>query len=144
MKKYKLIIGILIVLLIVFCAALWKQKAAAQAERASMETLCQHSAREALESFKNYKASGENFYYISGVAEYHSFITNYRFLNNDDVGERMWSNTIYGYMIRQPEKVQNNLEGLIEALEYLAEDYDSPNGFNKINVYSNRLSFDGD
>ena len=82
-------------------------------------------------------------FYISGVAEFYSFFTTYRFLNDTHVdGEYIWCNTVYGCMIQSPEKVQSNMEGLIEALEYFAEDYNSPNGFNLINAYSIDLTYD--
>ena len=36
---------------------------------------------------------------------------------------------------------KNDIKGLIDALEYLADDYDDPNGFNLINAYSNELTY---
>lgn len=42
-------------------------------------------------------------------------------------------------MILNPEKVKAHISELVDALEYLAEDYDHPNGFNLINVLNNQL-----
>ena len=142
MKKCKWgfgILGIIMGALMVLCISFWRQK---QAEHEKMELLCQSSAENALENFLNYKASKNDSYYMSGVAEFRSFFTSYRFLNDTHVdGEYIWCNTVYGCMTQSPEKVQNNIQGLIDALEYLAEDYDSPKGFNLINVYSNDLVY---
>ena len=42
-------------------------------------------------------------------------------------------------MILNPEKVKAHISELLAALEYLAEDYDHPNGFNLINALNNKL-----
>ena len=137
MKKYSWIAGVLIVLLAVLCVVLRQQKAA---EHTKMENLCQSSAANALEDFINYKASGKESDYISGVAEFRSFMSAYLFLSDNVANaEYTWCSIVYGEMIMHPEKVQNNIQGLIDALKYLSEDYDNPNGFNLIFVYSNRL-----
>lgn len=51
----------------------------------------------------------------------------------------IWCNTLYGDMILNPEKVKAHISELLAALEYLAEDYDHPNGFNLINALNNKL-----
>ena len=38
-----------------------------------------------------------------------------------------------------PEKVKAHIPELVDALEYLAEDYEHPNGFNLINALNNQL-----
>ena len=50
-----------------------------------------------------------------------------------------WCNILYGDMILNPEKVKAHISELVDALEYLAEDYDHPNGFALINVLNNQL-----
>ena len=42
-------------------------------------------------------------------------------------------------MTMKPEVVKANVSDLVDALEYLAEDYDHPNGFNAINALNNKL-----
>ncbi len=137
MKKFKWIAGALIVLLAILCFALWQQK---EAEHAKMERLCQGSAAMALEAFAAYQTSGEESDYLRGVSDFRSFMTAYLYLQ-DNVGdaEYTWCNIVYGEMILNPEKVRSNTQGLIDALGYLAEDYDDPNGFVQINTYSNEL-----
>ena len=91
--------------------------------------------------FKAYLEDGKESDYISGVSQFRSFMTAYLYLNeNVSDTEYKWCNTVYGYMLLNPEKVQRNVQGLIDALEYLAEDYDHPGGFNLIHVYSNELA----
>ncbi len=43
-------------------------------------------------------------------------------------------------MTMKPEEVKANISDLVGALEYLAEDYDHPNGFNKINALNNKIA----
>ena len=139
MKKYNWIAGTLIVLLVIFAVAFWQQKSI---ERKTMETLCQSSASMALEDFSNYMANGEDSDYISGVANFRSFMNAYQALNDSGSNtEYIWCNSVYGDMLLHPEKVKSNIQGLIDALKHLAKDYNSPNGFNLINVYSNQLTY---
>ena len=142
MNKRNFAIGALIIVLIFLCVVLWRQKGA---EREKMVSLCEASATMALEDFTNYTVTGEKSYYISGVAEFRSFMTAYLFLN-DNVGnaEYTWCNTVYGNMILYPEKVQANVQGIIDALEYLSKDYNDFNGFHLIHVYSNELAHGND
>lgn len=142
MKKYCWITGVLIVFLTVLCVVLWQQKGA---EHTKMENLCQSSAAMALENFINYKTSDNESDYVSGVAEFRSFMTAYLFLSDNNANaEYIWCNIVYGEMTLHPEKVQNNIQRLIDALKYLSKDYDNPNGFNLISVYSNELTHGND
>lgn len=138
MNKRNFAIGTLIIVLIVLCGVLWRQKGV---EREKMVSLCEASAVMALEKFTSYSETGEESDYIGGVAEFRSFMTAYLFLN-DNVGnaEYTWCNTVYGDMLLHPEKVQADVQGLIDALEYLSKDYDDLNGFHLIHAYSNELT----
>ena len=142
MNKRNFAIGTLIIVLIFLCVVLWRQKGA---EREKMVSLCEASATMALEDFTNYMATGEKSYFVSGIAEFRSFMTAYLFLN-DNVGnaEYTWCNTVYGDMVLSPEKVQNDVLGLINALGYLSKGYDDPNGFLLIHAYSNELRHGND
>ena len=137
MKKLTLITGALALLLAVLCIVGWQRAAA---ERRTMEALCRSSAAASLECFEEYSATGRESDYMSGVAEFRSYMKAYLFLNdNKGDAEYTWCNTVYGYMTLSPEKMQANLEPLISAREHLAEDYDHPNGFNLIHVCTNQL-----
>ena len=138
MKKHQWVVGVLIALLVILCVVFWQQK---NAEIAQMTSLCECSAGRALEYFTQYETQGKNSDYIKGVAEFRTFMTAYLYLNgNTSNAEYSWCNSIYGNMVLYPEKVQSNVSGLIEALEYLAADYDNVNGFHLINTYSNELT----
>ncbi len=138
MKKYHWITGFIALLLAGVCMILWQQKAA---EHKKMEDLCQSSVQSALSYFADYRESGKSSDYVSGVAEFRSFMTSYLFLNNNTSDtEYVWCNTIYGDMVLYPEKVQADIQGLIEALTYLAEDYEDPSGFHLLGAYVNQLA----
>lgn len=142
MKKYNWLIGTVIVVLAIACVVIWHYKCA---EHMKMEELCQSSAVMALEDFSNYKTTGKNSDYVQGVAEFRSFMTAYLFLNdNVSNAEYRWCNIVYGEMALYPEKVQSNIQGLIDALGYLSEDYNNPNGFNLIHNFSNLLTHGND
>ena len=142
MKKRNWIIGVPIIILALLCIVLWRQK---EVEREKMESLCECSAAMALEKFTSYSETGKESDYIGGVAEFRSFMTAYLFLN-DNVGnaEYTWCNTVYGDMVLSPEKVQNDVQGLINALGYLSKGYDDPNGYLLIHAYSNELRHGND
>lgn len=138
MKKYIWLIALLIITLIVCCITFNLQK---QAEHKRLELLCQTSVIAALENFEDFIANGNESSYICGVAEFRSFMTAYLFLNeNVSTTEYIWCNTIYGKMTIDPQKVQLNIQGLVDALKYLAKDYTHPNGYHLLSVYINELS----
>ena len=140
MKKRIWIIGLVVMaVLFVSCFALWRQ---ASIERTRMKDLCQASAYQALDNFNKYSAKGDDYLYIYGVAEFKSFMDAYLYLNdNISDTEYIYCNIIYGEMAVNPEKVQANMQGLIDALEILAEDYTNPNGYIRLNEFGNLLRY---
>ena len=143
MKKHAWIIGLAIIIVVsALCFSLWRQ---ANHEHTRMVDLCQTSARQSLENFKEYSAKGDDYLYTYGVAEFRSFMDAYLYLN-DNVGdtEYLYCNIIYGEMALNPEKVQANVQELIEALEILAEDYTNPNGYIRMNELGNLLRYGGE
>ena len=140
MKKYAWVIGLVVmVALFASCFVFWRQ---AGIERSRMVDLCQVSAYQSLENFKEYSAKGDDYLYIYGVAEFRSFMDAYLCLN-DNAGdtEYTYCNIIYGEMALNPEKIQANMQGLIDALEILAEDYTNPNGYISLNELGNLLRY---
>ena len=101
--------------------------------------MCQNSVNAALEHFEKYEANKGESDYIAGVAEFRTYMTAYLCLKAESNTDYIWCNTLYGDMILNPEKVKLHIPELLDALEYLSEDYDHPNGFNLINALNNQL-----
>ena len=142
MKKRTWMIGIVaIAVLSISCFIFWRQ---AGVERARMVALCQASAYQSLENFKKYSAKGDDYLYMYGVAEFRCFMQAYHCLNDNIGAEYTYCNIIYGEMAINPEKVQANIQKLIEALVILAEDYTDPNGYIRMNELGNLLQYGED
>lgn len=138
MKKHTWITGLVVMaVLSASCFFFWRQ---AGIERTEMVSLCQGSAYQSLERFKEYLVKGDDYLYIYGVAEFRSFMNAYRCLNNNPGNpEYLYCNIIYGEMVLNSEKLQENMQGVIEALAILAEDYADPNAFIRLNELGNLL-----
>ena len=136
MKKRTWIITAIIILLIVFCVSLWQYKTF---KNDKLEEMCQSSVNAALEHFEKYEANKGESEYIAGVAEFRTYMTAYLCLEDESNTDYIWCNILYGDMILNPEKVKAHISELVDALEYLAEDYDHPNGFNLINALNTQL-----
>lgn len=129
---------ILVIVLAVVCVNLWQHKTI---EENDLNLMCKSSANAAMEHFENYQSNGNEVEYISGVAEFRAYMTTYLCLTDEPSdADYTWCNILYGYMTMKPEEVKANISDLVGALEYLAEDYDHPNGFNKINVLNNKIA----
>ena len=128
-----------IVVLSVLYIVFWGQ---ARAEQNRIEDLCQSSVSQSMENFKEYAAKGDDYLYMYGVAEFKSFMNAYLCLNdNADNPEYTYCNIIYGEMTLNPDKIQANIQKLIEALTILAEDYTDSNGYIRMNEFGNLLRY---
>ena len=129
---------ILVIALVVVCVNLWQHKTI---EENDLKVMCKSSVNAAMEHFENYQSNGSEAEYISGVAEFRAYMTTYLCLTDEPSdADYTWCNILYGYMTMKPEEVKANISDLIDALEYLAEDYDHPNGFNLINALNNKIA----
>lgn len=129
---------ILVIALAVVCVNLWQNKTI---EENDLKVMCKSSVNAAMEHFENYQSNRNEVEYISGVAEFRAYMTTYLCLTDEPSNaDYTWCNILYGYMTMKPEEVKANISDLIDALEYLAEDYDHPNGFNLINALNNRIA----
>ena len=126
----------IILLLIVFCVSLWLYKTF---KNDKLEVMCKSSVNAALEYFEEFETGKDEADYIAGVAEFRTYMTVYLCLEDESNTGYIWCNILYGDMILNPEKVKAHIPELVDALEYLAEDYDHPNGFNLINALNNQL-----
>lgn len=137
MKKKILITAAGIVLLIIVCVSLWQYHAS---NDDILDAMCKNSAAAALDHFREYAIRKEESDYLAGVAEFRTYMRAYLcLLGGRSDTNYIWCNTLYGDMILDPENVKAYIPELVSALEYLAEDYDHPNGFNLINALNNRL-----
>ncbi len=135
-KRTWIAIGI-ILLLIVLCVSLLQYKAF---KNDKLEVMCKSSINAALEHFEQYNTNKKDSDYIAGVAEFRTYMTAYLCLEDQESDtDYIWCNILYGYMTLNPDKVKAHIPELVDALEYLAEDYDHPNGFNLINALNNQL-----
>ena len=129
---------ILVIALAVVCVNLWQHKTI---EENDLKVMCKSSVNAAMEHFENYQSNGNEADYISGVAEFRAYMTTYLCLTDEPSdADYTWCNILYGYMTMKPKEVKANISDLIDALEYLAEDYDHPNGFNLINALNNKIA----
>lgn len=135
MKK-KLVAIISAFLLIIICVLLWQFRTS---DNDMLEVMCKSSANTALARFKEYEIHQEESDYIAGVAEFRTYMTAYLLLQEESNADYIWCNILYGDMILHSENVKAHISELVAALEYLAEDYDDPNGFNFINMLNNQL-----
>ena len=136
MKKRTWITTAVILLLIVLCVSLWQDKTF---KNDKLEVMCKSSVNSALEHFEEFEIGKDEADYIAGVAEFRTYMTAYLCLEDESNTDYIWCNILYGDMILNPEKVKAHIPELVDALEYLAEDYDHPNGFNLINALNNQL-----
>ena len=136
MKKHTwMIVFIVMMVLSVCCFVFWRQ---ARIEHVKMADLCQGSICRSLESFKEYSVNGDDSLYTYGVAEFRCFMNAYRYLNDHSSDpEYLYCNVIYGEMALNPQKVQANMQEIVEALAILADDYTDPNGYIRLNELGN-------
>ena len=137
-SKMQIIIPlILVIALSVMCVNLWQHKTV---EENDLKVMCKSSVNAAMEYFENYQSNGSESEYLSGVAEFRAYMTTYLCLTDEPSdAEYLWCNTLYGYMTMKPDSVKTNIADLVDALKFLAEDYEHPNGFNLINALNNKL-----
>ena len=140
-KRVAAVLLTAVIMLAVIFFFLWQRE---QPKPSELEQLCQTSASAALDRFRQYNTSREEPLYWYGVAEFRSFMNAYLYLNdNISNPDYLYCNAVYGQMVLHPEAVTENLDGLIDALEYLAMDYTDPNGYHLMCILQNELMHGG-
>ena len=136
MKKHTWMIVFIVMMVLSVCYfVFWRQ---ARIEHVKMADLCQGSICRSLESFKEYSVNGDDYLYTYGVAEFRSFMSAYLYLNDNSSDPEYWGcNVIYGDMALNPQKVQANMQEIVEALAILADDYTDPTGYIRLNELAN-------
>ena len=102
---------ILVIALAVVCVNLWQHKTI---EENDLKVMCKSSVNAAMEHFENYQSNGSEAEYISGVAEFRTYMTTYLCLTDEPSdADYTWCNILYGYMTMKPEEVKANIPDLI-------------------------------
>jgi len=138
-KWISVILVIVIIAFLIFFVHIWNTLSF---RTDKIEILCEASAYAALEHFEEYNDTANDSEYIAGVAEFRTYMRAYLVLMGESDTNYKWCNILYEDMIHQPEKVKAHTSELVEALEYLEEDYKHPDGFNLINNLNNQLRRD--
>lgn len=138
MKKRTLsILLVIFILLTSLFIGLWQYE---KSNTKELESLCQNSIGRALEDFKEYHDMVHVSSYWYGVAEFRTFMTAYLAIHDESNTDYLYCNIVYGSMILDSENTQAHIDELIEALEYLADDYTDPNGYNLMANLGNALN----
>lgn len=136
-KRMLVVFLIIFLVLLVFCSHIWNQLFF---QKSKIEILCEASIYSAQEHFEEYDIAGKDSDYTAGVAEFRTYMRAYLVLIGQRNVNYTWCDNLYNNMILHPEQVKTHSSELVEALEYLAEDYDHPNGFHLINTINNQLN----
>lgn len=108
-------------------------------EPSDMWKLCAASAASAAEDFREFARSGEETDWWSAVAEFRSFMQSYHFLQGESNAEYIWCNSVYGYLLLEPDRAGDQAEALAQAMELLALDPENINGFEIVSRINNAL-----
>lgn len=108
-------------------------------EPSDLWVLCTSSAAGAAEDFREYVRTGAETAWWRAVAEYCSFMKAYHLMQEDAHAEYTWCNSVYGFLLRGPERAGDQAEELARAMELLAENPEDPNGFEIISRVNNEL-----
>lgn len=133
----KLIVALILVVVaaIIFCS-LWIYE---KNDQSDVEDLCQYNAAQALTDFRQYKNSNSEGDYWEGVANFKAFLNTWLKIEGKSSADYLWCNSVYGFMVLQPEKVQANIDKLLTAMEIIGEDYTHPSGYQRMNELDNLL-----
>lgn len=139
MKKAWITIAFVIVFIVptFLCIHLYQQKAT---EHKNLEATCENSITSSLEYFQSYLATEKESDYIAGVSEFRVYMASYHCLMKmENNANYVWCNALYGEMVLNAEEMKSHIPKLIAALEYLATDYQHPNGFQLIFNLTNQI-----
>lgn len=101
--------------------------------------LCVSGASGAAEDFREYIRTGSETAWWSAVAEYRVFMQAYHLIQDDATAEYTWCNSVYGFLLKGPERAGDQAAKLVRAMELLAENPESVNGFEIISRVNNEL-----
>ena len=142
MKKYNWLVGMVLILLVILCFVFAYQR---DVERKRMEGFCDDHAAFAYWDFKNYQSLPVDYLYIPAISNFYAFASSYQYLEDRSGtgAESTACQTIYHTMRYEPEKIHKHIPQLLVALEYLASDYKSADGFAILISIANELENSG-
>ena len=134
-KRSLVLLSLVLAAAIVFCG-LWIYE---KNDKSDMKDLCQYNAEQAMAEFNRYKSSNAGGDYWKGVANFKAFLNSWLTMEGKSSADYLWCNSVYGFMVLQPEAVQENIDMLLAAMERIGNDYTDPNGYLKMQELDNRL-----
>lgn len=102
-------------------------------------TLCVSGASGAAEDFREYARTGSETAWWSAVAEYRVFMQAYHLIRDGTTAEYTWCNSVYGFLLKGPQQAGDQAEELARAMELLAENPETANGFEIISRVNNEF-----
>lgn len=108
-------------------------------EPLALRILCVSGASGAAEDFREYARTGSETVWWSAVAEYRVFMQAYHLIQDDATAEYAWCNSVYGFLLKGPERAGDQAEELARAMELLAENPEDVNAFEVISRVNNEL-----
>ena len=136
MKKYRILLACISIIAVIF-AVLWYF---VKNDDSDLYEIAHAGVHGSLEAFRRYAETGSESDYINGLADYNLFLSMAFRLEDSEMNKcRTDCNRLYGSMIITPEKVQENIDALINILEMLDADIDNPNAYLRMNELNNLL-----
>ena len=136
MKKYRILLACISIIAVIF-AVLWYF---AKNDDSDLYEIAHAGVHSSLEAFRRYAETGSESDYINGLADYNLFLSMAFRLEDSEMNKcKTDCNRLYGSMIIAPEKVQENIDALINILEMLDADIDNPNAYLRMNELNNLL-----
>lgn len=130
-----LLLAVSVSLALLFCG-LWIHE---KKDQSKIERLCQNSATQSFENFREYKDGKPDEYYWYGVSDFKAFMNTWIILKGSSSFDYIECNKAYANMILKTEKVKEYMDELLIAMGCIAEDYTDANGYIKLAELNNLI-----
>ena len=136
MKKYRILLACISIIAVVF-AVLWYF---AKNDDSDLYEIAHAGVHGSLEAFRRYAETGSESDYINGLADYNLFLSMvFRLEDSYAYQFKLDCNILYGSMLLSREKIDANMNALIDVLEMIDADIDNPNAYLRMNELNNLL-----
>ena len=136
MKKYRILLACISIIAVIF-AILWYTEKNDDSELYEIAHAGIHSS---LDSFLRYTETKSEGDYISAVGDYNLFLSMvFRLEDSYAYQFKLDCNILYGSMLLSREKIDANMNALIDVLEMIDADIDNPNAYVRMNELNNLL-----